>query len=252
MTQKQWDAEAYDRKHAFVFEYGEDLLSLLAPQPGERILDVGCGTGHLTNKIAAAGARVIGLDSSPEMIATGRAAYPEVEFVLADASDFSFAEPFDAIFSNAALHWVERAEAAVVCMARALRPGGRFVIEMGGHGNIERIAVALEAAVRDLLGREVDARNFFPRVSEYTSLLEKHGFEVRTAHLFDRPTRLEEGDAGLRHWIAMFRGQLLAGVSADEHEAILRRVEDALRPALFHDGAWYADYRRLRVTATKE
>ena len=248
----QWDAEAYDQKHAFVFAYGEDLLSLLAPQRGERILDVGCGTGHLTNKIAAAGAQVVGLDSSPEMIATGRAAYPEVEFVLADASDFSFAEPFDAIFSNAALHWVERAEAAVICMARALRPGGRFVIEMGGHRNIERIAVALEAAIQDVSGREVNARNFFPRVSEYSSLLEKHGFEVRTAHLFDRLTKLEEGAAGLRHWIAMFRGQLLADASADERETILRRVEDDLRPALFRDGFWFADYRRLRVTAIKE
>jgi trans-aconitate methyltransferase len=252
MLLNQWDAEAYDQKHAFVFEYGEDLLSLLAPQPGERILDVGCGTGHLTNKIAATGAQVVGLDSSPEMIATGRATYPEVEFVLADASDFSFAEPFDAIFSNAALHWVERAEAAVICMARALRPGGRFVIEMGGYGNIERIAVALEGAARDLLGREVTARNFFPRVSEYSSLLEKHGFEVRTAHLFDRPTRLEDGTSGLRHWIAMFRGQLLADASADERETILRRVEDVLRPVLFRDGSWFADYRRLRVTAIKE
>jgi trans-aconitate methyltransferase len=248
----QWDAEAYDQKHAFVFEYGEDLLSLLDPQAGERILDVGCGTGHLTNKIAAAGAQVVGLDSSPEMIATGRAAYPEVGFVLADASDFSFAEQFDAIFSNAALHWIECAEAAVSCMARALRPGGRFVIEMGGHGNIERIAVALEAAIRDILGREVNGRNFFPRVSEYSSLLEKHGFEVRTANLFDRLTRLEEGDAGLRHWIAMFRGQLLADASADERETILRRVEDVLRPVLFRDGSWFADYRRLRVTAIKE
>lgn len=249
---KRWDAESYDRKHAFVFEYGEGVLSLLAPQPGERILDVGCGTGHLTSRIAASGARVIGIDSSAEMIEAARAGYPGIEFLLADAADFSFAEPFDAVFSNAALHWVERAEDAVVCMSRALKDGGRFVVEFGGHGNIARIATALERAIREVLGREVSARNYFPRIGEYASLLERHNLEVRTAQLFDRPTRLEGGEEGMRNWIAMFRGHLLEGASEADREEILRRVEQELRPALFGDGEWQADYRRLRITAIKE
>lgn len=139
----KWDSELYNQKHAFVFKYGEDLLALLDARPGERILDVGCGAGQLTAMIAASGADVTGMDSSPEMIATARAAYPEISFVIADASDFSFAEAakvYDAIFSNAALHWVERAEDAIVCMSKALKPGGRFVVEFGGKGNIANIA----------------------------------------------------------------------------------------------------------------
>ncbi|MCW5969571.1 MAG: methyltransferase domain-containing protein [Blastocatellales bacterium] len=248
---KRWDAGAYDQKHSFVFQYGEGVFALLAPKAGERILDVGCGTGHLTKQIADAGASVVGLDASADMIERARASYPGIEFILGDAADFEFDEPFDAVFSNAALHWVERAEDAVICMSRALRQGGRFVIEMGGKGNIERIAVALDSAIEDLLGRRVSARNYFPGISEYSTLLERHGLEVRAAHLFDRLTELEEGEAGLRRWIEMFRGHLFDGVDPDNKEAVLERVERELRESLFLDGNWYADYRRLRINAIK-
>lgn len=247
----KWDTELYDRKHSFVTKYGEDVLALLDAKPGERILDVGCGSGHLTKQIADAGAEVVGFDSSPEMIATASAAYPAIQFLVADASDFSFDEPFDAIFSNAALHWVQRAEAAVVCMARALKPGGRFVIEMGGKGNIGGIATALEQAIRHQHGREVKATNYFPSISEYSSLLEKHGIEVTSALLFDRPTKLEGGEDGLANWIRMFRRELLTGFSDEEQQAIFAEVKTALRDRQFRDGDWFADYRRLRITACK-
>ncbi len=245
----KWDSDLYDQKHSFVTKYGEDLLSLLQAQPEERILDIGCGSGHLTKRIADAGAEVIGLDSSPEMIATAQTAYPGINFIVADASDFSFAESFDAVFSNAALHWVERAEAAVICMARALKPGGRFVVEFGGKGNIAGIARALEQAIHHLHGRKVNADNYFPAIGEYTSLLEKHGLEPVSALLFDRPTKLEGGEEGLENWIKMFRRELVVGFSDAERQAIFAEVKSALRDKLFRDGNWFADYRRLRIVA---
>lgn len=248
----KWDTNLYDQKHSFVTKYGEDLLSLLDAKPGERILDVGCGSGHLTKQIADAGAEVIGLDSSPEMIATAQAAYPAINFIVADASDFSFDKPFDAIFSNAALHWVERAEQAIICMSRALKPGGRFVIEMGGKGNIGGIATALEQAIHQLHGREVKATNYFPAIGEYAALLEKHGIEVVSASLFDRPTKLEGGEDGLQNWIKMFRRELLADLTDTEQNAVFAEVKTALRNKLFNDGNWFADYRRLRITAYKK
>ena len=248
----KWDTDFYDQKHSFVTKYGEDLLSLLQAQPGERILDIGCGSGHLTKRIADAGAQVIGLDSSPDMIATAKATYPSLKFLVADASGFSFDQPFDAIFSNAALHWVERAEEAVICMARALKPGGRFVIEMGGKGNIAGIATELERAIRRQHGREVKATNYFPSIGEYASLLEKHGIEVTSAVLFDRPTKLEGGEEGLANWIRMFRRELLAVYSDEEQQAIFAEVKAALRERLFRDGDWFADYRRLRIVAFKQ
>ena len=248
----KWDTEFYDRKHSFVTKYGEDVLALLDAKPGERILDVGCGSGHLTKQIADAGAEVIGIDSSPDMIATAKATYPSLKFLVADASGFSFDQPFDAIFSNAALHWVERAEEAVICMARALKPGGRFVIEMGGKGNIAGIATELERAIRRQHGREVKATNYFPSIGEYASLLEKHGIEVTSAVLFDRPTKLEGGEEGLANWIRMFRRELLAVYSDEEQQAIFAEVKTALRERLFRDGDWFADYRRLRIVAFKQ
>jgi len=247
----KWDSELYNQKHAFVFKYGEDLLALLDARPGERILDVGCGTGQLTAQIAAAGARVTGLDSSPEMIAAARRAYPEINFVTADAADFSFDDPFDAVFSNAALHWVERAEEAVVCMSRALKPGGRLVVEFGGKGNVANITSALEQAVREVRRIEVKASNYFPSIGQYAPLLEKHGIEVASAALFDRPTKLEGGEEGLENWIRMFRGPRLEALTEDERREAIERAKLRLRGTQFKDGDWYADYRRLRITGYK-
>lgn len=248
----KWDAKLYNQKHAFVFKYGEDLLALLDARPGERILDVGCGAGQLTRLIADTGATVTGVDSSPEMIAAARAAFPEINFVVADAAQFSFAEPFDAVFSNAALHWVERAEDAIMRMSQALKPGGRFVVEFGGKGNIARIASALEQAAREVRRMEVKATNYFPSIGQYTPLLERYGIEVESAVLFDRPTKLEGGEDGLENWIRMFRGPRLAALDDDEQREVIERVKLYLRDTQFKDGDWYADYRRLRITGRKQ
>lgn len=248
----KWDTSLYDQKHSFVTKYGEGVLELLAPQAGERILDLGCGTGHLTARIAEAGAEVVGLDSSQEMIDQARAAYPNIEFVVADASDFLLDRPFDAVFSNAALHWVHRAEAAVLCMARALKPGGRLVAEFGGKDNVRRIYTTLEELVFEKTGLQVSAQNFFPSISLYAGLLELHGFEVRSAWLFDRMTRLEEGEDGLENWITMFRRPVVEMIPPDLKPEIMEEIKNRLRSELYMDGAWHADYRRLRIVAHKE
>jgi len=248
----KWNASLYDTKCGFVTRYGEDLVELLAPASGERILDIGCGTGHLTKKIAEAGARVVGMDNSADMIAAARAAHPDLEFITANAADFALDPPFDAIFSNAALHWVTEAEAAVICMARALKLEGRFVAEFGGRGNVARITSALRDALRDLFQVDFHRNHFYPGLGEYAGLLEKHGLSVRSAWLYERPTELPEGETGLRHWIEMFWGSDLSDLSANQKERLLVQVENRLRPELFRDERWFADYRRLRIVAVKE
>ncbi len=221
-------------------------MELLQPRDGERILDLGCGTGQLTAEIAASGAQVVGLDSSPEMLGQARQNYPNLKFVLADAASFRFEESFDAVFSNAALHWVKNAEAAVQSIAAALRPGGRFVAEFGGEGNIRSILAALET----VLGATAEERCpwWFPGIGEYASLLERHGLEVRQASLFDRPTPIE-GERGMEDWIEMFCGSYFRDLAANGVKEKVREVAAHLRPTLFRDGVWMLDYRRIRVVA---
>ncbi len=247
----RWDTSLYDGRHSFVTQYGEELLTLLKPERGERILDIGCGTGHLTAQIAAAGAIVTGLDHSEEMLEVARRNYPELRFVQADAAQFTLEQSFDAVFSNAALHWVHRAEDAVRCMSRALRTDGRFVVEFGGHGNVRQICSALEHALVELLGKSITVENYFPSIAQYSSLLEKYGIEVSFATLFDRPTRLDDGADGLANWIRMFRRGVLDELTADQQRQLIDAVEDRLRPSQYRDHAWYADYRRLRIVGQK-
>jgi trans-aconitate 2-methyltransferase len=231
-----------------VWQYGASLIEVLAPQAGERILDLGCGTGHLTAEMASRGARVVGLDGSPDMLGQARQNYPALSFTLADATSFRFTEPFDAVFSNAALHWVKDAEAAVESIAQALRTGGRFVAEFGGKGNITAVMRALGA----VFGAEAEARCpwRFMSVGEYSSMLERQGVEVREAHLFDRPTALE-GENGLEDWLRMFAGSYFRDLPEERATETIREMVERLRPALYRDGVWTLDYRRLRVVAIK-
>lgn len=248
-----WEAADYDGSHSFVYEYGADLLGLLDPEPGECVLDLGCGTGHLTAEIAETGSDVVGIDASAEMVAAARDAHPDVPVVLADARRFAFAEPFDAAFSNAALHWVDDADQDDVLSSvqDALRPGGRFVAELGGHGNVSAIVDATRAELADR-GYDLESPWYFPTVGEYASRLETHGFEVRYATLFDRPTELDDGEDGLDAWLGMFGDAFFDPLSADERDAVVAGVEERLRDDLFRDGSWHADYRRLRFVAVRE
>ncbi|MBI1761299.1 MAG: methyltransferase domain-containing protein [Acidobacteria bacterium] len=250
MAQQEWNSALYDQKHSFVYEYGQDLLSLLQPQPAELILDLGCGTGHLTAQIAQSGARVIGLDHSAQMLETARQQYPQLEFVQGDASAFSLPEACDAVFSNAVLHWVTRAAEAAACIAQALKPGGRFVAEFGGQGNVANIVEAVQAVMTSHTQAEVRHPWYYPSIGAYATLLEAQGLEVRQAFLFDRFTKLEGAD-GMRNWLTMFAESMFADLPVEAKETALTEIEARLRPTNFRAGVWYADYRRLRVVAVR-
>jgi trans-aconitate methyltransferase len=250
MTGTNWDARRYDDRHAFVWQQAAGLLELLAPRAGERILDLGCGTGHLTAQIAAAGADVVGLDLTPTMIEEAKCNYPQLGFIVGDARDFAFDKPFDAVLSNATLHWVKPPEKVITCLRRALKPGGRFVAEFGGRGNVRAIVDALSRGSVALGLGEWPMPWYFPGISEYTGLLEAGGFETTFATLFDRPTPLQ-GEDGMRQWVAMFAGGLLDAVPAERREQFLSLVETRLRATLYRDDGWFADYRRLRVVAVR-
>ena len=243
------DSALYESRHSFVWNLAAaDMLPLLAPVAGEHILDLGCGTGQLTAQIAESSASVVGLDRSLEMIGQARQNYPNLEFRLADGANFSFPGEFDAVFSNAALHWIPEAEKVIQSIASSLRPGGRFVAEFGGKRNVQGL---LDAA-RIVLGRRgYSYRNpwYFPSIGEYSTLLERHGFEVRAVWHFDRLTILDEGDASMRDWLEMFGFVVLAPAPKAEWPAIVQEIEDLLRPRLYKDGRWHMDYVRLRVQA---
>jgi trans-aconitate methyltransferase len=246
-----WDTELYEARHNFVWKLGAGLLELLAAKPGERILDLGCGTGHLTHQIAERGSEVLGIDSSPEMIGQARQNYPGLNFVLQNAAEMRFDSEFDAIFSNAALHWMLDAEGVVAAISKALRRNGRLVAEFGGKGNIAQISDAIETVVaRYCEGPLPGTRTYFPSVAEYGILLESKGLELRFAQLFDRPTPLE-GPDGMADWIRQFKWYYFEPLAPAQRKAALAEVIEQLRPSLCTENGWIADYRRLRLVAGK-
>ncbi|MBK0378167.1 methyltransferase domain-containing protein [Mucilaginibacter segetis] len=250
----KWNAELYDDKHSFVFQYGENVLELLGAKSGERILDLGCGTGYLTHQIKEQGAIVTGIDASPDMIAKAKKTYPDVKFSVADGANFHFDDKFDAVFSNATLHWIKNVDAVIKSVYDSLKPGGRFVAEMGGKGNVKQLIAATRQVLRQH-GYDKQAETevwYFPSLSEYTSRLEAHGFRVTYAAHFDRKTPLQDGDQGVAKWITMFAPLYLIGVPKAEKQQMLTEVTALLEPYYNENGQWYADYKRLRFIAIKE
>ncbi|MCL7715140.1 class I SAM-dependent methyltransferase [Stenotrophomonas mori] len=242
---QRWDAADYAAHAGFVPALGQDVAALLAPLAGERILDLGCGDGVLSVRLAATGAHVVGIDASPELVAAARARGLDAR--VGDGHALATDGGFDAVFSNAALHWMRQPEAVVRGVRRALRDGGRFVAEMGGHGNVAAITTALRAALR-LHGQAAPAFAwYFPSADEYARLLERNGFQVDCMALLPRPTPLPTGIDG---WLRTFAAPWLAGVAPQHHADVLATTAELLAPALRDsDGRWSADYMRLRFRA---
>ena len=249
MTQT-WDPQAYNREGSFVHKLAGGVVEWLAAQPGERILDLGCGDGQLTARLAETGAIVTGVDASAEMVAAARARGVTAHHAPAENLPFDGAS-FDAVFSNAVLHWVRRQDAMMKEVKRVLKPGGRFVAEMGGHGNVAAIHVALRAVLgRYGYGDREEGVNYYPAHGVYTRRLESHGFTVERMELIPRPTPLPEG--GMDGWLRTFRRGVLDSIDQSLRETIIAEICALLAPALRdEEGNWVADYVRLRFIARR-
>ena len=249
MSQAQtWDPERYARNARFVADLGAPVVELLAPQAGERVLDLGCGDGALTKKLVELGCEVVGVDGSPLQIEAAKAAGLDAHVMNGEA--LTFENEFDAVFSNAALHWMKRADDTIAGVWRALRPGGRFVAECGGYGCVAKIVAALEAAHAK---RGIDSAKhnpwYFPTVEDYGSRLRARGFTIRSIALIPRPTPLPGDVVG---WLETFAESYTNALAPADRPEFLAEVKTALQPELCDaEGRWTADYVRLRFAADK-
>jgi trans-aconitate methyltransferase len=245
-----WNHTVYDDRASFVSELAQNLVGWLRPERGEKILDLGCGTGTLSAQIARQGALVTGVDSSANMIEAAREKYADLSFAVADGQALAYEAEFDAVFSNAALHWMPRAGDVVRGVARALRPGGRFVAEFGAAGNVATVTKAVSALLREWQINPAPYLSwYFPTPAEYASLLEAHGLTVRALRYFERPTPVA-GEEGLATWLSIFQPRLLADL-ANRAPELCQIASERCRPDLFRDGQWLLDYVRLRVVASR-
>ncbi len=249
MSKQRWNPERYCADAGFVPELGDAVFELLAPRAGEAILDLGCGDGTLTRRLVAAGARVVGVDASPAMVAAARGRGLDAR--LADGHALAFDAEFDAVFSNAALHWMTEPDAVLAGVARALRPAGRFVGEFGGAGNVRAVVDAMQAsfAAHPEFGPLV-LPWYFPEVGAYAERLRAHGFRVTEIALHPRPTPLP-GD--LAAWLAIFADGITAHLDDAQRACFAREVSAHARARLRHpQGGWWVDYVRLRFAAVRD
>jgi len=248
MHPQQWRPGAYNSHAAFVSNFGTSVVDLLQVRHGERILDLGCGEGTLAEKLKALGAEVVGVDSSPSMVEAMRARGLTANVMSGDS--LTYTSEFDAVFSNAALHWMQNYHGVIGGVFTALKPGGRFVGEFGAAGNIRCIV----DAIQDVMSRNPEFgafKNpwFFPTAEAYTDALKAGGFAVEYAEAFPRPTPLA---TGIREWLKVFADHVISGLHSTHVERFLGEVESQVRPSLYTvDSGWVADYVRLRFVATK-
>lgn len=249
MAEDHWSADRYEANARFVTDLAGPVMTLLDPKPGERILDLGCGDGPITKALGDMGCEVKGVDASPDMVASARALGVAAEVM--DGHALTFDADFDAVFSNAALHWMTRPDEVTAGVARALKPGGRYVAEQGGMGNVAAIRTALIAVLSRDYGVETDLRDiwYFPSAEEHHARLEAAGFEVDEIAIHPRPTLVS---SGMEAWLETLAAPAL-GVLPDAVRSEARaRVAALVRPALCDAyGNWTADYSRLRFRAVK-
>ena len=250
MSTQTWNPSSYATNAGFVPALGQPVLDLLQPKPGERILDLGCGDGVLTQKLAEMRVEVVGVDSSPEMVAAARK--HGLDARLTDATALKFTNEFDAVFSNAVLHWVkDDPDAAIASAYRALRSPGRFVGELGGHGCVAAVNLALMVGLekRGIKNAAAVCPWYFPTVDDYTARLERAGFVAESVQLIPRPTPLA---TGMRGWLETFANPFCAVLPEEERGNFLDETTKMLRPVLCDEqGRWTADYMRLRFVARK-
>lgn len=247
----KWNASKYSSDFSFVHKYGEDVIELFTLPMGSSIIDLGCGNGNLTNKLKEKGYNVKGIDDSSDMLEKARNKYADIEFIKANALDFSV-EPVDGIFSNAVLHWIdkERHQELLNNIASNIKTGGEFVCEFGGCGCAETVHSALKDIFEER-GYNYVKNFYFPTIGEYAPLLEKAGLSVKYAILFDRPT-LQTGENGLENWIRMFNITPFKNISDNEVQDIIDEASIRLKPYLCKEGKWYVDYVRIRFRCVKE
>jgi len=248
MAGQSWDPERYAKNARFVADLGMPVVELLAPRPGERVLDLGCGDGALTVKLVEMGCRVVAVDSSAEQIAAAKKR--DLSALVMDGERLTFVGEFDAVFSNAALHWMKRADEVIAGVFRALKPGGRFVGECGGHGCVQTLRRALVVAL-DRRGVDGESRVpwYFPTPRDYATRLENAGFRVDSIALIPRPTPLPGDVVG---WLETFGESFTNALPVESRADYLQEVRSELEPKLRGDsGQWVADYVRLRFSATK-
>jgi len=250
-TADHWNAGQYRERHAFVFESSRDLVSdWLRPAAGERILDLGCGSGELSAQIAHSGAQVTGVDASAAMIAAAKSQHPGADFEVQDAHSLSYRAAFEAVFSNAALHWMAPLDSVFAGVARALVPGGRLALEMGGGANVLVVRESVEQSLSELGLPALKHPWIFPTPAELATLLEAAGFTVTRLHLFERPSVLS-GEDGFRAWLFGFGSGWLSPLTEPERTAVISRAEALARPRLWNGTDWVADYVRLRALGVR-
>ncbi|MDO4284638.1 MAG: methyltransferase domain-containing protein [Eubacteriales bacterium] len=248
-----WNAQDYAAHFTFVHEYGQDVLSLVEAGDGGLAVDLGCGNGALTAALAAKGYRVRGIDASGEMLAIAGKNHPDLAFYQDDALTFALEEKADVIFSNAVFHWIdgEQQDRLAANLAAQLKSGGQLICEFGGQGCAETVHAALERAFAER-GLTYPRTFFFPTIGEYAPILERNGFLVEFAALFERPTVQQSPENGLRDWINMFVTKPFEGMESELKEGILQEAQERVRDRLFQDGKWVIDYVRIRIKARRK
>lgn len=251
MRKLDWNPNLYDNKHNFVAEYGKELLEYIPNKKNQKILDLGCGTGSLTNELFNKSSNVIGIDGSLNMIEEAKSTYPNIEFYVMDACNIEWKNYFDVVFSNAVFHWIKDQRLLLSSIYNSLKSSGVLICEFGSYGNIYKIQSTFRNILKKFDYNYVDPF-FFPKKDDYICILENQGFRIEFIESYDRPTVLNDGKYGLRNWVKQFFADVLESFSDSDQMSIFEEMEEKLKPELWNGKNWIADYKRLRIVAYKE